>query len=413
MSSLVCTLGTSTAVLSETLLSLQAQGKIIKTVHIFHTEGERVYYNQNSHGQETGLFAFRDYIQSKTNGEIKVFLHSTGKPDIYSTSDSEALLTAMVAVIRQEKNQQREVIVSIAGGRKTMSATAVLASILANADRICHVVAVEGVGELSLINDFYFDIPTNKIRMIDMPVIHLGDLLGQITEMDESNALPGIPITPWPELIDQLNANLHHYRRFHELYSLYQESIFQFNHLAETVGLILNHALTMNEIKVDAVHSRTKSFASFIEKIQRKKYADPMNQMEDLAGVRVVNYYHSQVENIISVIRSEFVIINETDKVPDYEHQFGYESYHLVVSLKENRTTLTEYRSLAGLKCEIQIRTIFDHAWAQIEHEISYKKQEPEKDKIRTELFEKSELLRKIRNEFDDLVKRVKNPKTI
>jgi len=43
------------------------------------------------------------------------------------------------------------------------------------------------------------------------------------------------------------------------------------------------------------------------------------------------------------------------------------------VTLKENRTNLVEYQDLKGVECEIQVKTIFDHAWTQIDHWLSYK----------------------------------------
>ena len=51
----------------------------------------------------------------------------------------------------------------------------------------------------------------------------------------------------------------------------------------------------------------------------------------------------------------------------------GYESYHFVVDLGESRVALTEYSAYKGKVVEIQVRTILQHAWAEIEHDIQYK----------------------------------------
>ena len=72
---------------------------------------------------------------------------------------------------------------------------------------------------------------------------------------------------------------------------------------------------------------------------------------------------------------NEFCIHKRTDKsdVLKEEERFGYQSVHYIVSLTENRTTLTEYRRYKDLVAEIQVRTVLQHAWAEIEHDIQYK----------------------------------------
>lgn len=55
--------------------------------------------------------------------------------------------------------------------------------------------------------------------------------------------------------------------------------------------------------------------------------------------------------------------------------KFGYMSLHYVVKLNENRLTLPEYKNYKDKKIEIQIRTILQHTWAEIEHDLGYKSQ--------------------------------------
>ncbi len=55
------------------------------------------------------------------------------------------------------------------------------------------------------------------------------------------------------------------------------------------------------------------------------------------------------------------------------ENQVGYLSVHYVVSLNQSRENLGEYTPYKGLKCEIQVRTLLQHAWAEIEHDRNYK----------------------------------------
>ena len=65
---------------------------------------------------------------------------------------------------------------------------------------------------------------------------------------------------------------------------------------------------------------------------------------------------------------------NSTDKreVLDPD-RFGYLSWHHIVTLSPNRAALPEYSQFEGLKVEIQTRSILQHGWAEIEHDIGYK----------------------------------------
>lgn len=50
-----------------------------------------------------------------------------------------------------------------------------------------------------------------------------------------------------------------------------------------------------------------------------------------------------------------------------------YTANHFIVSLRPDRLALAEYADFAGLRCEIQVVTILNHAWAELEHDIIYK----------------------------------------
>jgi len=55
------------------------------------------------------------------------------------------------------------------------------------------------------------------------------------------------------------------------------------------------------------------------------------------------------------------------------EERFGYQSVHYLVRLSNARAALPEYQRFAGAITEVQVRTILQHAWAEIEHDIQYK----------------------------------------
>lgn len=82
------------------------------------------------------------------------------------------------------------------------------------------------------------------------------------------------------------------------------------------------------------------------------------------------------MDEIAGVIEKEFNIDTENsiDKRATMEvDRFGYLSLHYIVSLSEERTNLTEYKEFQNIKFEIQIRSMLQHTWAEIEHDLGYK----------------------------------------
>jgi putative GTP pyrophosphokinase len=137
------------------------------------------------------------------------------------------------------------------------------------------------------------------------------------------------------------------------------------------LNLVLS-LIETSKIKTHTVSSRTKNIDSIIEKIERKGYKNS-NQLTDICGIRIITYFTEDIERIASLIEKEFQIdtINSVDK-RNYS-DFGYSSLHYVCLLNDKRLELGEYRKFTGMKCEVQIRTILQHAWAEIEHDLGYK----------------------------------------
>jgi len=93
-------------------------------------------------------------------------------------------------------------------------------------------------------------------------------------------------------------------------------------------------------------------------------------------GLRIITYFSDHVDTISSLIEREFAVDeeNSVDKraVLDPD-RFGYLSTHYVVSIGGQREALSEWAPFRGLKFEIQIRSILQHSWAEIEHDLGYK----------------------------------------
>lgn len=144
-----------------------------------------------------------------------------------------------------------------------------------------------------------------------------------------------------------------------------------------TLGGLIESVLAPRGIQTHTVSFRAKSLDSLAEKVTRpdKSYSR-LEEITDLAGVRITTYFAEDVDRVAEALRAEFLIDAEAsvDKRqyvdPD---RFGYRSLHYVVSLGPNRERLSEYSRFNALKCEIQVRSILQHAWAEIEHDLGYK----------------------------------------
>ena len=152
---------------------------------------------------------------------------------------------------------------------------------------------------------------------------------------------------------------------------------------ARAVRDILVQAFRARDITVNLVEARAKKPESFGTKAsapsenepREPKYRRPLQKITDLAGVRIITFFPRTVVSVGACIREEFEVLEHTDlsRTLLQEERFGYQSKHYLVRLSSKRTALPEYNPHLGLVAEVQVRTILQHAWAEIEHDIQYK----------------------------------------
>lgn len=146
--------------------------------------------------------------------------------------------------------------------------------------------------------------------------------------------------------------------------------------LSTKVHNILLELLEEENITVHAINDRTKTLDSFRTKIDSPKYDDAVNQITDLSGIRIIAYVEDDLKPICKVIEAAFHIDsdNSLDKSDELgTDRVGYRSIHYIARIKDDRLILPEYKKFKDLKFEIQVRTILQHAWAEIEHDKNYK----------------------------------------
>lgn len=137
------------------------------------------------------------------------------------------------------------------------------------------------------------------------------------------------------------------------------------------------------------VQTRHKTIASFAEKCQRKKakYSDAINQFTDLCGGRVIVHTADEVRAVSGFIQEHFEIdqentIDVSQRLKPTE--FGYRSVHYIIRFKpgifpnkevsvEVPPILLDDKRFPNRRAEVQVRTILEHAWADMAHDLAYK----------------------------------------
>lgn len=123
--------------------------------------------------------------------------------------------------------------------------------------------------------------------------------------------------------------------------------------------------------------TRIKDFNSYYKKLLRVRPKSlgiqNLPPLTDLLGIRVICAFLEDLKTVEEQISKIFNVIEIERKGADRTFsEFGYESIHFLVEIPEefkaNEDTIPD-----GLVCEIQVRTILQDAWAEVEHELVYK----------------------------------------
>ncbi len=133
------------------------------------------------------------------------------------------------------------------------------------------------------------------------------------------------------------------------------------------------------------VQTRPKSIASFGEKALQKKhvnrYSDPVNRMTDLCGGRIIVPTRAEVKVISEFINNHFEIDRENSVDVSQRlktAEFGYRGVHYIVQFKRGVFPTKDIdveipEEIYGLRAEIQLKTILEHAWGVFTHDRAYK----------------------------------------
>lgn len=130
--------------------------------------------------------------------------------------------------------------------------------------------------------------------------------------------------------------------------------------------------------RVDRVTARAKSPERFLAKAQKRnddgtlRYPHPLVEIQDIIGVRVIVFYLEDVDRVKNKLNSWMRSIENRSVSPSDDRAFSYFGHHSVMHIP------AECRGDCDLAedvkfFELQIKTMFQHAWSEAEHDLLYK----------------------------------------
>ena len=192
---------------------------------------------------------------------------------------------------------------------------------------------------------------------------------------------PTLPddLVPWPRNPDGPSPSAD------QAVSAYARIQPQVEESARRLAAWLTIALDDAGIDYLSVDWRGKSIASFAAKTNHSvsglpRYPDPLTDITDQIGARVITYVTSDVAAVADLIGDQLRVVDDKDlgRETASEGRFGYVSRHLQVAIEPAWSGELATDAVRVPSAQIQIRTVMQHAWAQFEHDIRYKGTVPE-----------------------------------
>ncbi|MCR4953857.1 MAG: (p)ppGpp synthetase [Treponema sp.] len=162
----------------------------------------------------------------------------------------------------------------------------------------------------------------------------------------------------------------------YEAYSEY------FTEIMQNIVKVLQEKISLSS--QPTYKARVKSFKSYYKKVLRlkaeeSKETEGLIYLTDMMGIRMICSFLEDINIALNQIKQIFEIKEVEVKGAEKKFsEFGYESIHVLVKIPEScKPDSTKFKDLKPLSdelvCEIQIRTILQDAWAEVEHELIYK----------------------------------------
>ena len=136
--------------------------------------------------------------------------------------------------------------------------------------------------------------------------------------------------------------------------------------------------LTLQLPRIDSVTARAKDPDRYFVKAVKTdengeaKYSNPKYGIQDQIGARINVLYLSDVDSVRLHMMNFLNHIEEAPKLPEQDDAFGYVGHHFIFQMPDD-VIPDDHKDVIPEFFELQIKTLFQHAWSETSHDIGYK----------------------------------------
>lgn len=146
---------------------------------------------------------------------------------------------------------------------------------------------------------------------------------------------------------------------------------------------------------VDRIESRTKRADASLKKV-KSRHAGGIEFLDDLVGIRFVllsreskkalaDLFLKWLSEPDGLLTNSLAIIKESVSLEEISSVAGYSATHIRFEIE------APGKKLGKIGCEVQLRTLYEDAWARISHALAYKQRLPSKSKTKNLLVDLAE----------------------
>ena len=157
----------------------------------------------------------------------------------------------------------------------------------------------------------------------------------------------------------------------------YHEQLPFFEKMETIVVERLRTCFDENNIHIAGLETRIKAEDSLANKIELKGYKyHSISDITDVLGVRVITFFSDEVDLVSALVEQMFDVDweNSVDRRKTLEvDRFGYMSLHYICRVPESMYKDAEMPQLNRIRFELQMRSMLQHMWANMYHDMGYK----------------------------------------
>lgn len=162
-----------------------------------------------------------------------------------------------------------------------------------------------------------------------------------------------------------------------------------------------------NAVLAVPIQHRIKTFDSILEKSNRKGIdLEHIHIFNDLVGFRLIFLNQSSVQLAEEVLAENFDILDSQNKASELgPSQFGYQSVHYNIRIPVSWQDLPQFKNSPRISIEVQLRTLSQHVWAVLSHDMQYKNESSVPENVLRSVSRLSALLETVDLEINRIFK--------